>query len=248
MSTASTSQRAHKLESFQPVRYRLCLRHPDGRVERGGLRRVRAAGPRPGHAFVTVVDRQPVSWQIVEERIARDAESEPYLELVAERDYREREDILDQALAYDAAQPIVEASVGVAPAEGVGATEMVALQSGGEPRWEVAVAAVERLSLDDIGEDVLQLCGVDPDADPPETWLRTVRERLGSDLERFRADVEGPRDQIEQWTVDGTRVLASSGTWRDEVEPDKGHGWMCRLHDSGVLAAAGFERVRKVDL
>jgi hypothetical protein len=34
----------------------------------------------------------------------------------------------------------------------------------------------------------------------------------------------------------------------DEADPDKGHGWMCRLVDSGVLAAAGFERVRKNEL
>ena len=34
----------------KPARYRLSLRHPDGRVEGGSFRRLRAGGPRLGHA------------------------------------------------------------------------------------------------------------------------------------------------------------------------------------------------------
>lgn len=34
----------------------------------------------------------------------------------------------------------------------------------------------------------------------------------------------------------------------DEASPDGGHGWMCRLADSGALTEAGFQRVRKATL
>jgi hypothetical protein len=71
----------------------------------------------------------------------------------------------------------------------------------------------------EVKDDLLELCGVDPDNDP-NTWLETVKRRLRSDLAQFRADVEGDYDQIEQWS----------------------------LVDAGVLAAAGFERVRKAEL
>jgi hypothetical protein len=40
----------------------------------------------------------------------------------------------------------------------------------------------------------------------------------------------------------------SVGSEDDESDPDKGHGWMTRLVDSGVLAVANFERVRKADI
>jgi hypothetical protein len=75
-----------------------------------------------------------------------------------------------------------------------------------------------------------------------------VRERLRSDLDRFRGDVEGDHDEIEEWSFRGGRIFASVGTEDDESDPDKGHGWMCRLVDSEALGAAGFERVRKAEL
>ena len=37
-----------------PARYRLRLRHPDGREELGGLRRFRPDPPRLGHSFTTL--------------------------------------------------------------------------------------------------------------------------------------------------------------------------------------------------
>lgn len=38
------------------------------------------------------------------------------------------------------------------------------------------------------------------------------------------------------------------GSYEDEFDPDRGHGWLCRLLDSGALGIAGFTRVRKYDL
>ena len=89
-----------------------------------------------------------------------------------------------------------------------------------------------------------------PGHDRRDTWLDTVKERLRNDLEAFRDDVDGDHDQIEEWDFRGGRIFASTGTFEDESDPNSGHGWMCRLLDSGVLGIAGFQRVRqyKVDL
>jgi len=40
---------------------------------------------------------------------------------------------------------------------------------------------------------------------------------------------------------------ASRGAIPDD-DWGSGHGWLCRLVDSGVLGVAGFERVRKYQL
>ena len=50
----------------KPARYRLRLRHPDGREEVGGFRRFRPDAPKLGHAFTTREDGQPVSWEVNE--------------------------------------------------------------------------------------------------------------------------------------------------------------------------------------
>ena len=102
--------------------------------------------------------------------------------------------------------------------------------------------------LEEIEDDLLELCGVDPDKDPRGTWLETVKSRLRWDLAQFRADVERDEDQIEQWSFRDGRIFASIGSPDDEADPLSGHGWMCRLVDAGVLTAAGFERVRKSEL
>jgi hypothetical protein len=86
------------------------------------------------------------------------------------------------------------------------------------------------------------------DHDPRETWLATVKERLRADLEAFRTDIEGDHDEIEEWDFRGGRILASVGSYEDEFDANSGHGWMCRLADSGALGVAGFERVRKYKL
>ena len=55
-------------------------------------------------------------------------------------------------------------------------------------------------------------------------------------------------EEIEEWDFRDGRIFASVGSLADEADPDSGHGWLCRLLDSGALAAAGFERVRKAQL
>jgi hypothetical protein len=71
---------------------------------------------------------------------------------------------------------------------------------------------------------------------------------LREDLRAFREDIEGEHREIEEWEFLDGRVFASVGTTEDEADPDKGHGWMCRLLDAEVLGAAGFSRVRKAEL
>lgn len=237
----------------KPARYRLRLRHPDGREEVGVFRRYRPDGPRLGHAFTTLGDNAPISWQVADERLARDEEGEPYLDLVAERDYGEVDSLPDHELEHALAAQEWEfpeaARASFARAEQAGlAIELVALEAGEEPQWEDAARYIGSLIFEEIEDDLFELCGVDQDRDPRDTWLGTVKERLRTDLERFRGDVEGDRDEIEEWDFRGGRILASVGGVEDESDPDSGHGWMCRLVDSGALTAAGFERVRKTEL
>ena len=82
----------------------------------------------------------------------------------------------------------------------------------------------------------------------PDRIARRNELPLRADLESFRDDVEGDHDEIEEWDFRGGRILASTGTYEDEFDPLSGHGWMCRLLDSGALGIAGFERVRKYAL
>jgi hypothetical protein len=238
----------------KPARYRVVLRHPDDREEDGAFRRWRSDVPRAGHSFATYEEGQPVSWEVVEERLALDEQGEPYVELVAQRDYGELEgDVPDHELEHAVAREEDElpegARAAVARAGQAGlSVELVALEPGEEPDWEEAERYVDALALELLEDDLIELCGIDPDRDPRETWLDTVKERLRSDVARFRADVEGDHDEIEDWDFRDGRIFASVGTPDDEADPDKGHGWMCRLVDSGVLIAAGFHRVRKTEL
>jgi hypothetical protein len=175
---------------------------------------------------------------VVEERLLLDEQGEPHLEPVAQRDDAEVEgDLPDYELEH-AVDELRAAQAGLT-------VELVALEPGEEPDWREAERYVDALTLDLLEDDLLELCGVDLDRDPRETWLDTVRERLRSDLAQLRADVEGDHGEIEEWDFRDGRVFASVGTPEDEVVPDKGHGWMCRLVDSGALVVAGFRRVRK---
>lgn len=236
-----------------PARYRVRLRHPDGRAELGALRRYRTGAPSFGHAFTSLEDGEPVSWQVVDQRVEKDEQGEHYLELLAQRDFAEAESLPDHELEH-ALATIDEripaeafATLRRAAEEGL-AIELVALDPGEESDWDEAERYIRALVLDEIEDDLLELCGVDPNADPPETWLATVKASLESDLAQFRADIEGDHDQIEEWDYLDGRIFASVGSWEDEANPDRGHGWMCRLLDSGALSAAGFARVRKTDL
>jgi hypothetical protein len=238
----------------EPARYRLRLRHPDGREELGGLRRFRPDAPRIGHSLTTLEDGQPVSWEVVEQRLEQDEQREPYLDFTAERDFAEVEALPDHELEHALARSGEEelpasARAAFDRAEQRGLSiELVALEPGEEPDWEEAERFIEALVIEEVEDDLLELCGVDPDNDPKETWLETVKSRLRSDLSQFRADVEGDSEQIEQWSFRDGRILASVGSPDGEADPLSGHGWMCRLLDAEVLGAAGFERVRKAEL
>ena len=238
----------------KPARYRLELRHPDGRVETGAFRRYRPGAPGIGHALATIEDGQAVSWQVVDQRVGRDEDGEPYLELIAERDYGEVEQLPDHELEHSLASREDEelpagAAAAFARAEAAGLSiELVALEPGEEPDWEAAERYVDALILDEIEDDLIELCGVNPARDPRETWLATVKERLLEDLRQFRADVEGDHDEIEEWDFRGGRIFVSVGNPDDEADPLKGHGWMSRLVDSGTHTAAGFQRVQKARL
>jgi len=48
----------------KPGRYRMRLRHPDGREELGAFRRFRPDRPGEGHQFTTIEDGGPVSWVV----------------------------------------------------------------------------------------------------------------------------------------------------------------------------------------
>jgi hypothetical protein len=237
----------------KPARYRLRLRHPSGREELGGFRRWRSGAPRLGHAFTTLESGQPISWEVVGEAVAQDEEGEPYLDLVAERSYGEVEELPDHELEHalarseDELPAAAEATLARADAAGL-EVELVALEPGELPDWEEAERYIDALILEEIEDDLLEQCGVDPNRDSKENWLETVKARLRSDLERFRADIERDHDEIEEWAFRDGRIFASVGSLEDEADPDSGHGWLCRLFDSGALAAAGFERVRKAQL
>jgi hypothetical protein len=238
----------------KPARYQLRLQHPDGREELGALRRFRPDAPRYGHSFTTLERGRPVSWEVVEERLMQDDDGEPYLDLLARRDFAEHDgDVpdheLEHALGGQEAQIPKEAVALLARAADEGLeVELVALEPGEEPSWAEADRFVDSLILEEVPDDLLELCGVHPDDDPREAWLGIVKERLRSDLAAFREDIESDHDEIEEWDFLGGRVLASIGSYEDESDPNNGHGWMCRLVDASALAAAGFERVRKAEL
>jgi hypothetical protein len=237
----------------EPARYRIRLRHSDSREEIGATRRYRSDAPRLGHAFSTIEDGVPASWAVAEESLAFDDDGAPYLDLVAERDFAEVESLPNHELehAQDAREADLPeaATATLARAVQLGfAIELVALEPGEEPDWAEADAYIDALVIEEIGDDLFELCGVDPAHDPRETWLDTVTQRLSEDARAFRADIEGEHDEIEEWEFRDGRIFASVGTTEDEADPNKGHGWMCRLVDAGVLAAAGFTRVRKPEL
>jgi hypothetical protein len=237
----------------EPARYRIRMRYPDGREELGAFRRFRSGAPRVGHAFATFPDRRPESWQVVDEQVRRDEQGEPYLELLAERDFAEVEELPDHELEHALARSLEnlpdEAAETFDRASEAGlAVELVALEPGEAPDWEEAGRFVDALVLEELEDDLVELCGIDPDRDPRETWLERVQERLREDLAAFRSDVEGDHDEIDEWDYLDGRIFASVGSTEDEANPNSGHGWLCRLVDAGVLGAAGFSRVRKAEL
>jgi hypothetical protein len=234
-----------------PARYRLTLRHPDGREEGGSFRRFRPDAPRIGHQLTTLEDGAPISWQVVDERLAHDEDGNPFLESIAERDYAEAESLpdhqLEHALDQDEEDGAAAAALALVQAAGL-AIELVALEAGQAPDWDEAERSLDALILDEVDDDLLEMCGVDPGRDPQETWLDVVKARLRDDLQSFRADIEGDHDEIEEWDFRGGRIFAAVGRIDEESNPLSGYGWMCRLVDAEALGAAGFQRVRKAVL
>lgn len=234
-----------------PARYRMVLRHPDGREEAGAMRRYRPDRPRVGHAFATLDEGRSVTWIVGDERLAQDDQGEPYMELIAERDYGEYEQTPDQELEHalvlnNDVPPEAAAVLGNAARSGL-AVELVALEPGEEPDWDEASRYIDALIIEEVDADLIDMCGVDRRR-PQSTWLGAVKERLSADLESIRADIERDHDQITEWDYRDGRVFAAVGTIEQESDPLSGHGWMCRLVDSGAFAAAGFARVRKAEL
>lgn len=232
------------------ARYRIRLRHPDGREELGAMRRYRPDAPELGHAFSTIEEGAPATWEIVDVSLAVAEDGAPYLDLIAERDYLEAEDapeLPDHELEHATLPDAAVATLSRAEQQGL-AVELVALEPGEEPDWPEADAYTGALVIEEVEDDLFELCGVDLEGDPRETWLDTVKERLREDARSFRADIEGEHKEIEEWDFRDGRIFASVGTTEDEGDPYKGHGWMCRLVDAGTLAAAGFARVRKPEL
>ena len=235
-----------------PGRYRFRLRHPDGREELGAFRRFRPGGPGLGHAFTIFEDGEPTIWSVVDVQLAHDESGLPYLDLVAERDFGESDEPppdheLEHALASEDWTLSDAATAFLARAAEAGLyVELVALEPGDVADWDEAERYIETLTLDEIGDDVLELCGAD--RAPRDQQLAIVKDRLRADLERFRADADGPHDEIEEWDFRGGRIVAAVGNIDDESDPDSPYGWLCRLVDSGVAVAARLHRVRKTEL
>src|SRR4029450_974513 len=89
--------------SAKPGRSRLTLRHPNAPEEAGAFRRFRPDAPSLGHTFSTVEDGRPVNWQVRDQPLPRHDHGEIYLELIAERNFEELEELpaheLEHALA-----------------------------------------------------------------------------------------------------------------------------------------------------
>jgi hypothetical protein len=233
----------------RPARYRLTLRHPDGRLEFGAFSRFRPDAPIVGHQLTTLEDGAQASWAVVEQHLGHDDAGYPFLDLVAERDYAEVESLPDHELEHmlDQQRDDSDTAAGVlARATEAGlAIELVGLEAGEAPDWDEATSYLESLILDEIGDDLIEQCGVDTRHDPQDTWIVRVKHRLREDLGNLRADIEGPHDQIEEWEFHDSRIFAAVGSFDDDVDPFSGYGWLCRLVDARVLQAAGFYRARK---
>jgi hypothetical protein len=233
----------------RPARYRLTLRHPDGHEKTGVFRRFRADAPTVGHQLATYENGEPVSWAVVEQRLARDDTGEPFLESIAKRDHSEVESLpdhqLEHALEQDRDGAVAAAAALVRATRAGMAVELVALEAGRAPDWQEASRYLESLILEELEDDLIEQCGVDTRRDPQERWLDTVKRRLRDDLDSFRTDAEGLHDEIEEWDFQGRRIFAAVGSFDDDSNPVSGYGWMCRLVDAGVLQAAGFYRARK---
>ena len=128
------------------------------------------------------------------------------------------------------------------------AVELVALEPDEAPDWEEARRYIDALSSTrstTTCSSSAALTRRPPGGRRGSRPSRRVSARISTS---FSADVERDHDEIEEWDFHDGRVFASVGSIDDESDPDRGHGWMCRLLDAGALGAAGFSRVRKLEL
>lgn len=187
----------------QLARYRLALQHPDGHRETGAFRRFRADAPGLGHQLITLENGVPISWAVVDQRLACDDAGKPFLESIAERDHAELESLPDHELehALDQESDItgIAATVLARAREAGCAIELVGLEAGQAPDWDEARRYLDALILEEVEDDLLEQCGVDPRHDPHETWLGTVKQRLRDDLDSFRADIDDRHEEVEEW-------------------------------------------------
>jgi hypothetical protein len=223
----------------RPARYRLTLRHPDAREEAGAFRRHRTDAPTLGHQLTTLERGTPVSWAVAEQHLVHDEAGEPFLELIAERDYAESESLPDHQLEHALERDDDgDAAATLARAEAAGfVAELVSLEPGEAPDWDEAARYLEALILEEINDHLLEIAGVDTRNAQQETWLDTVKQRLRDDLAAFRNDIEGDHDEIEEWDFRGGRVFSAIGRLDDEANPLSGYGWLSRLVDASVVGA-----------
>jgi hypothetical protein len=229
------------------ARYRLALHHPDGHRETGAFRRFRADAPSPGHQLITLEKGVPISWAIVDQRLTCDDAGEPFLESIAERDYAEAE-------SFPTTNSSIRSTGRVTSRAWPPRYWRAPGRPGSRSSWLDSRPARHRIGarryldsviIEEVENDLLEQCGVDPRHDPQETWLDTVKQRLRDDLDSFRADIEDRHEEVEEWDFRGGRSFAAIGSFDDDSNPRSGFGWMCRLVDAGVLQAAAFRRVRK---
>jgi hypothetical protein len=152
---------------------------PDGKSSRGGGREagalsphasasrrtggdgsVPALPPRRAQARALVLDpreRPSGHWEVVDLRPARDEWSEIYLELIAERDFAELDELpdheLEHALARRGEEELPEgAAATLERAQQAGLSiELVALDPGDEPDWDEAERSIDALVLQSGG-------------------------------------------------------------------------------------------------
>ena len=235
---------------LEPARYRLVLRHPDGRAESGAFRRYRADAPRVGQRSAR---SSTASRQLAGRR--RPALSATSGQAVPRADrgarLREAEDApdlpgheLEHALAREDDRD--EAVATLARAEESGQlVELVALEPGEAPDWDEAGRYIDALILEEIEDDLVVLCGVDTERTRRRPGSRPSRRGCTKTCAASATDIESGHDQIEEWDFRDGRMFASIGSFDDQANPDSGHGWLSRLVDSSASAAAGFSRVRK---
>jgi len=178
----------------RPARYRLSLRHPDGQTEVGAFRRFRSDAPIVGHLPATLENSKPVSWVVMEARLARDDVGEPFISLIAEQDHGVVESPPDHQLEHaherqDGADIAVAATLTEARRAGL-AVELVGIEEGQAPDWDEARRYLESIVLEELEDDLIEQCGVNTRSDPQVLWLEIVKHRSRSDLESFRGDAE----------------------------------------------------------